>query len=404
MRRGHLCDFFAGVGVKRLSAVDAEPRRSNQHEVGTTRDMRERFLGGAGTERFAASYVWMGGDKDGFSVPGVATHYDSRAKNPDRRAEWRLYYTANPVTDAMREGDTLFLAMDRGRRIYFIVAPQGSTSEQQLSWLFDLSPHGRTFVAPKLTDRELDYAARFILDEIGVGLEEPDTDRLDDIIERYGKAFPTTVEFSRRARKTLPHVRPEDDPDTALVAWLEHEEALFRRLERRIVADRIEEGFVAEYGTDVNAFIGFSLSVQNRRKARRGQSLENHLEAVFKSLGVQYVRGAVTENNHRPDFLFPSAEAYHAAPATGSARLAMLGAKSTCKDRWRQVLVEADKIPDKHLLTLEPGISERQTGQMSRSRLQLVVPRAIQRTYTESQRAWLLSLGDFIREVRERLS
>ena len=172
------------------------------------------------------------------------------------------------------------------------------------------------------------------------------------------------------------------------MAWLDHEEALFRRLERRIVAERIEEGFVTEDGTDVDAFIGFSLSVQNRRKSRRGHSLENQLEAVFRSLRVSYVRGTVTENNYRPDFLFPSAEAYRAAPAAGSPCLAMLGAKSTCKDRWRQVLSEASKIPDKHLLTLEPGISERQTDQMISSRLQLLVPQPIQDTYTDNQQAW----------------
>lgn len=401
MKHGQLRDYFAGVGVKRLSAVDAEPLRSNQHEVGTTGDMRKRFLGDAGTERFGVSYVWMGLEQDGFSVPGEATHYDARARIPDR-SEWRLYYPANPVTDAMREGDTLFLAMDRSRRLYFIVAPQGSTSERQLSWLFGVSPSGRTFVAPALTDRELDYAARFILGELGIEPEHRDTDTLDSIIEPYGRSFPTTAEFSRLARDTLPGVRAKDDPDAALIAWIEREEALFRRLERRIVAERIEQGFVAEYGTDVNAFIGFSLSVQNRRKARMGQSLENHSEAVFRSLGVRYVRGAVTENNQRPDFLFPSIEAYRAAPATGAPCLAMLGVKSTCKDRWRQVLTEASKIPDKHLLTLEPGISEQQTGQMISSRLQLVVPQAIQDTYTADQRAWLLTLGDFIRDIGHR--
>jgi hypothetical protein len=30
----------------------------------------------------------------------------------------------------------------------------------------------------------------------------------------------------------------------------------------------------------------------------------------------------------------------------------MLGSKSTLKDRWRQVLDEADRITHKHLLTL----------------------------------------------------
>ena len=402
MTRGQLRDFFAGVGVKRLSTVDADPKRSHQHEVGTTWPMRERFLGDAGREEFGVSYVWMGHGRDRFSVPGTATHYDARAGKPHRAPEWRLYYRANRVTDAMRDGDTLFLAMDRSRHLYFIVAPQGSTSERQLSWLFDITPSGKTFVAPDLTDRQLDYAARFILGELGIEPEDRDLDRLDSIIEPYGRKFPTTAEFSRRARETLPGVIGEDDPDAALVAWIEHEEALFRRLERRIVAERIEQGFVAEYGTDVDAFIGFSLSVQNRRKARMGQSLENHLEAVFRTLRVKYTRGAVTENNQRPDFLFPSVEAYRRAPATGAPCLAMLGAKSTCKDRWRQVLTEASKIPDKHLLTLEPGISEQQTGQMINSRLQLVVPQAIQETYTGEQRTWLLTLGDFIRDIRHR--
>jgi len=91
-----------------------------------------------------------------------------------------------------------------------------------------------------------------------------------------------------------------------------------------------------------------------------------------------------------------------AAPAGGDARLTMLGAKSTCKDRWRQVLAEAEKISRKHLLTLEPGISEPQTDQMEASSLQLVVPSPVQDSYTAAQRGWLWSVGDFIEEVRAR--
>ena len=120
-----------------------------------------------------------------------------------------------------------------------------------------------------------------------------------------------------------------------------------------------------------------------------GQSLEHHLEAVFRAYGIAYVRGAVTENNQRPDFLFPSEEAYWAAPEVGHPCLTMLAAKSTCKDRWRQVLVEAAKIPRKHLLTLEPGISSAQTTQMENSDLQLVVPQAIQ----ESLHGWAACLA-----------
>ena len=104
---------------------------------------------------------------------------------------------------------------------------------------------------------ELDFAARFILDEIGIEFEDPETDKLDSIIEQFGNVFPRTVEFSDLARLTLPKVRAEDDPDGALVAWLSHEEALFRRLERQNLAARLEEGFVDENGSDVDGFIKF---------------------------------------------------------------------------------------------------------------------------------------------------
>lgn len=407
MKRGQLRDYFTGAGVKRLSAVDAESDRSNQHEVGTTLDMRRQFLGENRHEKFRVVYVWLGEDQDGFTAEGIATHYDARQQQTHRSPEWRLYYPSNPVTEAMRERDTLFLAMTRDRLLYFIVAPEGSTSEQQLSWLFGLHPGGKSFVSREVVDSEpeLDFAAHFILDEIGIEFEEPDADKLDTIIDKFGETFPKTAEFSDLARLTLPEIRAEDDPDLALVTWLGHEEALFRRLERRIVEKRLKNGFVdGNEEIDVDSFIRFSLSVQNRRKARMGYSLEHHLEAVFQAFCLQYVRGAVTEHNHKPDFLFPSIEAYRAARKNDPGQLAMLGAKSTCKDRWRQVLAEASKIPRKHLLTLEPGITETQTHQMATADLQLVVPIPIQDSYTDNQKAWLWSLADFVSEIRKRQS
>lgn len=84
------------------------------------------------------------------------------------------------------------------------------------------------------------------------------------------------------------------------------------------------------------------------------------------------------------------------------AKLTMLGSKSTCKDRWRQVLSEASRIPHKHLLTLEPGISENQTDEMKSKQLQLVVPSAIHSTYKPSQQSWLMNVLQFVKLVEER--
>ena len=396
MRYGQLADHFVGVGVKRLTDVDANPKKSNQHEINTTKEMRRDFLGESDKKRFPAVYIWLGEDQDRITVEGRATHYDTRI-NQVGRTEWRLYYPSNRVTKAMNAGDTLFLARDRADLLLFIVAPQGSTSERQLFWLFGLEPQGETFVSREFiaAEPELDFAARYILDELGIEFEDPEIRKLDGIIKEhvipeYGTAFPPTAEFSRIARRTI---YVPDDPDVALMTWVEHEEALFRRLELRIVDERIRQGFVFRKGyetrtpssrfssrlfdldgeVDVNGFVKFSLSVQNRRKSRMGHSLEHHLAYILESHDVAFERKTVTENNNRPDFLFPSLMAYRAA-ADGDPSLTMLGAKSTCKERWRQVLTEAAKIPRKHLLTLEPRITENQTDQMKKESLQLVVP------------------------------
>ena len=400
MKYGQLRDHFRGVAVKRLSGVDAEPSLSNQHEIGTTRAMRQAFLGEGPKRDFPAVYVWLGQDQDAITIQSRATYYDAREHQPHRAPEWRLYYPSNAVTEKMCEGDALFLALDTAGTLYFIIAPAHSTSEDQLAWLFGVAPQSEFAVLGFVDEGpELDFAAHVILDELGIGFEDPDGPGLDTIIEHLGTSFPSTAVFSKLARDSLQDVSPLDDPDAALLAWVSHEEALFRRLERRIVAERLETGFVHPDGADVDGFIQFSLSVQNRRKSRMGHSLEHHLEAVFKAHQVRYVRGAITENGQKPDFLFPSLEAYEAAPPSGSPELFVLGAKSTCKDRWRQVLAEAAKISRKHLLTLEPRITSAQTTQMAMHDLQLVVPEAIHATYTPNQRDWLWTLSDFIRAV-----
>ena len=252
-------------------------------------------------------------------------------------------FSSNLVTESMRERDTLFLALTKEGILYFIVAPEGSTSERQFSWLFDLYPSDQSFVSREVvsSESELDFAARFILEEIGFDFKDMDADQLDAIIDQFGDKFPKTAEFSALARHALPDIRSEDVPDFALLSWLNYEDSLFRRLEQKVVAKRIDEGFRADDGTtDVDGFIQFSLSVHNRRKSRMGFSLEHHLEAIFRAYKIDFVRGAVSDNNQRPDFLFPSEEAYRNAPICGNSCLTMLGVKSSCKERWRQVLAE----------------------------------------------------------------
>jgi len=285
-----------------------------------------------------------------------------------------------------------------------VITPAGTTRQNQLLWLFGVEDQPELqFMFQQIegdNDAELDFTARYILDELRPELEEPEADRLDDLIEPFGLTFPSTRVFSDLARASLPHICCLDDPDAALVDWMDREEQMFRRLERRIVAERIQNGFHTDDGADVDGFLSFSLSVQNRRKSRVGSALENNLEEIFTQHRITFARGAETENRNRPDFLFPGQE--YRDESFPSHKLAMLDAKSTVKDRWRQVLSEARRIEDKHLLTLELGISENQTDEMRAKRLQLVVPRKIQATYRPRQLAWLMDVSSFLALLKQR--
>lgn len=411
MRRGLLSDYFEGAAVKRLSVVEADPKRSHQHEFAGGH-LRKMF-GDDDRLKFPARFIWMGDEQEGISEDGLLSWYDSRRNNPNRGPEYRLYYFDNSITAMMKEGDSFFVAPRRDGTALVIITPQGSTIENQLIWLFGIENQAKLeFQArtiPADESSRLDFAARYILDELGIDAEEPESDKLDSILEQYGAKFPATHDFSRIARESLPNVSPMDEADAVLMAWLEREELLFRRLERLAVAERLKTGFLSPRGSpgfcegeaDVDGFIAFSLSVQNRRKSRAGYSLEHHLEALFSARGIRFQRGVETENRNKPDFLFPG-QAEYRSNEFPVGRLTMLGAKSTCKDRWRQVLSEAEKIPHKHLLTLEPGISENQTDEMRAKQLQLILPSPIHESYREKQRQWLMNVGDFLELVEAR--
>lgn len=402
-RRGMLSDFFEGVAVKKLTLVETVSPKSNQHEVQGTKPLRGMF-GDADRKSIPTRFIWLNDEQEGLSEDGFISWSNVRKGKP-RSAEYHLYYSGNIVTEeAMKPGDSLFLALRRDGAAMFVVVPLDSTIQSQLLWLFGIDEQPELAFAFKEISGDnsarLDFAARYVLDELGIDLQEPEVDAIDPLIARFGTTFPTTREFSAFARQTLSEVSPLDDPDAALFAWMEREELLFRRLERHIIAEQMS-GVSGNTNALVEGFLSLSMQLHQRRRSRAGRALENHLETILEAYGVRYARGAETENRNRPDFLFPGAAEY-ADPAFAADRLTMLGAKFTLKDRWRQVLAEANRIQDKHLLTMEPGISGNQTSQIAASRLQLVIPRPLHSTFTSAQQAMLMDVRAFLRLVQTR--
>ena len=171
---------------------------------------------------------------------------------------------------------------------------------------------------------------------------------------------------------------------------------LFRRIEEIQYGDIIRAGF-----TSMQDFIDTANSVLNRRKSRAGKSLEYHLEAIFQGNNLPYEPQVVTEEKKRPDFVFPSGSAYH-NPSYPADKLIVLGAKTTCKDRWRQVINEADRVKTKYLCTLQQGISPQQLHEMRSENVVLVVPAPYITTYPQEYRQEIFSLAKFIQLVQEK--
>ena len=113
---------------------------------------------------------------------------------------------------------------------------------------------------------------------------------------------------------------------------------LFESVEEAIELPRIREGF-----DSIWQFLDLALRISNRPKARTGRSLERHIKVI---------------------------------------------------------LDEADKIPVKHLLTLQEGVSASEFQRMTDAGVRLVVPRPKIQKFAKSIRPHLQTLESFIADVR----
>jgi hypothetical protein len=391
--------YFSGIAAKRLTEVEIT-EISNQHEFNGISQLKEIF--GSDKIKFNGKFILFNDEEDKIiEAEGSLTWYDAR-ENHASRTEYRLYYTDNSVIENASVGDLVIIGRTGENSLAVIIAPANTTSEKQLLWLFGLSEVENKFIIKDLSNEKADlgFAGNYIISSLGFEIEEDKENFLDLILEKFGESFPSTDTFSSFARSTLKDISPVENPDVSLLACMQREVELFKTLEKRIVEQKLKEGFGVS-GNDVDDFIQFSLSVQNRRKSRAGFAFENHLAFIFESNGVLFSNQGRTERNNKPDFIFPGIKEYRNLDFKGTL-LTMLGVKTTAKDRWRQILSEADRIWPKHLITLEPAISKNQTDEMISQKVQLVLPKELISTYDHEQQKNIISFYDFISLVLDK--
>lgn len=228
----------------------------------------------------------------------------------------------------------------------------------------------------------------------------------DECVERHFRHFAATLDdfpsgarFSEEARAALVNCLanfPALNADDRLLTSMDAEYSLFRLVERQLCQSQIVRVF-----RDVDDFLNTASSIMNRRKSRAGRSLENHVEYLLKEAGIPHQMRPDVDGN--PDVVIPDREAYYSTDFPRD-RVFVVGVKTTCKDRWRQVLQEGSLVQEKHILTLQRGISDDQLNKMHAARISLIVPQKLHPYYPRDRQIILMDVEGFIATVRAKLT
>ncbi len=103
--------------IKTLSAVEANPARSNQHEFNGVTQLKSIF--GEAKLELPALFS-LRGDPQVFQ--SAITWYDAREAHATR-SEYMLYFQGNPVMNMAAEGGNIVIGYDRSGNVHCEIIP-----------------------------------------------------------------------------------------------------------------------------------------------------------------------------------------------------------------------------------------------------------------------------------------
>lgn len=122
--------------MKRLSAVESDPAKSNQHEFNGSASLR-RLLGENDRKHIATQFIRLDDTGEAAAAFGELSWYDARRKHPTR-TEFRLYYRENLVTASMEEGDLFFLVFRKDETALVISTSNNCGMQRELFQFFGI--------------------------------------------------------------------------------------------------------------------------------------------------------------------------------------------------------------------------------------------------------------------------
>lgn len=373
------------IYIKRLSANDTGATKSHQAGIYFPKPVLGSIFPSLNRKDIANPECIFTAVVDSDGVPEQqlrVIYYNQKTRNEKRITRWKQGVKYTPLQDTEKTGSIAVFAFNAG----------AGDSEFMKSWVCR-NVEEEIYLEEKIgeVDPQSNYFERG--DIIFEGVLPTSILRIEKYPVEWNASFPSGAEIINYLLSSGFHA--ELSVDARIVKRREHEFDLFKLVEHHHSFPLIKKGF-----ENVEEFIKLANSISNRRKSRSGKSLELHLENIFveeglNTFGVQ----CTTEAKKKPDFLFPGCESYHDNDYPDE-KLRLLAVKTTVKDRWRQILNEANKIDVSYLFTLQQGVSENQFKEMQGENVRLVVPEPIHKSYPAPIRCDLYSLTGFIEETK----
>lgn len=116
----------------------------------------------------------------------------------------------------------------------------------------------------------------------------------------------------------------------------------------------------------------YMLSAGQQRKARAGVSFEHHIDRMLSDGAVPFKKQVIIQARKRPDFVLPSL-AHLKKPRKGKEKGLILSAKTTLRERWKQVEREMHGC-ELFLGTVDENIAANAIEEMASMGIRLVVP------------------------------
>jgi hypothetical protein len=232
--------------------------------------------------------------------------------------------------------------------------------------------------------------------------------------------MPRTDELARQARESflekarLASLDPFNlaNPGDALfqisrvIEWEMFQD--FQRRERAVKLVRLvlgeaptamdAKGFIRRLVDAASEIDDLMMSVSQQRKSRAGYSFEHHIGAMLSAGAIPFEKQVVIEAKKRPDFVLPSLVHLNGV-REGPGRGLILSAKTTLRERWKQVQREkGDK--DLYLATVDDNVASNAIEDMASMGIYLVVPEKlnVSKITEYGRHANVLDFGTFFRD------